>query len=121
MAILLTDDFKILLPLHNEFAHVASIQNVIGIARVTSFSDVTGIILEPGTEHLQYLYVENCGDFSLTFAEPSISHVTDEPHGKARIEGHTTYFFMWHGSVQEWFPAGKKNNDNPEEQRNQRI
>jgi hypothetical protein len=72
-----------------------------GTARVAPGGNVTGIILEAGTEGAQVVMVVNESAFTVTFAAAGTSNVADGT--SSVISANRCALFVWDSSTSRWY------------------
>jgi hypothetical protein len=73
----------------------------LGSSVVTATANVTGIILQAGTQAGQYLVVVNEASFTITFAASGTSHVADG--ATLAIPGNCARVFVWCSLTSLWY------------------
>lgn len=73
----------------------------VGAARVAPAGNVTGIILETGTEPAQVVIVVNESAFTVTFAAAGTSNVADGT--SSVISANRCALFVWDSSTSRWY------------------
>jgi hypothetical protein len=96
------------LSFYGESASAAAIVNsdtittyTVGASRVNPAGNVTGIILEAGTEPAQVVAVVNESAFTVTFAAAGTSNVADGT--SSVISANRCALFVWDSSTSRWY------------------